>query len=106
MRDKTRKPGKTPIAADIATGGDPHAWSAGVFDAYFPGARCCSKSYVHRQRRDRCSRTSASTDNTCSSTQKRQLVIAKVSSHGLPLDAALIASTFGILSKLRPTLAG
>ena len=47
MRDKTRKPGKTPIAADIATGGDPHAWSAGVFDAYFPGARCCSKSYVH-----------------------------------------------------------
>ena len=37
---------------------------------------------------------------------ERQLVIAKVSSHDLPLDAALIALTLRALSALRPALVG
>jgi hypothetical protein len=45
-------------------------------------------------------------ERTYANLRDQVLVIAELSSHDLPLDAALIASTLRALSKLRPTLAG
>jgi hypothetical protein len=76
----------------MAAGGDPQAWSAADFATYLPGARHRSKWYldvsdgpllfglgIHGQ--------------YLFIGAERQLVVAKVSSQELPLDAARIAST-------------
>ena len=90
---------------DMAAGGDPQAWSAGDFAAYIPGARYRSKWYIddsdgpllfglgiHGQ--------------YLFVDAARQLVVAKVSSQELPLDAARITATLRAVSAVRRALAG
>jgi CubicO group peptidase (beta-lactamase class C family) len=90
---------------DMTAGGDPQAWSAGDFAAYIPGARYRSKWYIddsdgpllfglgiHGQ--------------YLFVDAARQLVVAKVSSQELPLDAARITATLRAVSAVRRALAG
>src|SRR5271166_1877565 len=87
---------------DMAAGGDPQAWSAGDFAAYIPGARYRSKWYIddsdgpllfglgiHGQ--------------YLFVDAARQLVVAKVSSQELPLDAARITATLWAVTAVRRT---
>ncbi|HKM70033.1 MAG TPA: serine hydrolase [Stellaceae bacterium] len=90
---------------DIAANGDPQAWAAGEFALDLPGGRYRSQWYV------------AGGDEPLLFglgihgqylfvDAERQLVIAKVSSHELPLDAARSASTLRAVSAVRRALAG
>jgi CubicO group peptidase (beta-lactamase class C family) len=90
---------------DIAASGDPQAWSAGDFAAYLPGARYRSKWSVDDSDGPLLFGLGIHGQYLFVDAE-RQLVIAKVSSQDLPLDAALIASTLRAVSAVRRTLAG
>ena len=90
---------------DIAANGDPQAWAAGEFAADLPSGRYRSQWYV------------AGGDEPLLFglgihgqylfvDAERQLVIAKVSSQNLPLDAARTASTLRAVSAARRALTG
>ena len=84
---------------DMVAGGDPQAWSAGDFAAYIQGARYRSKWYIDD------SDGALLLQYLCVDAA-RQLVVAKVSSQELPLDAARITATLRAVSAVRRALAG
>jgi len=95
---------------DIETGGERAAWDAGSFVAYFPGMpmRYRSQWYILEAN----SRNEAPLvfalgihGQNLFVDRKNQVVIAKLSSQALPLDAARIALTMRAVSQIRECLA-
>jgi len=89
---------------DIAAGGDPQAWSAGDFARYLPIVRYRSKWYIDDSNGPLLFGLGIHGQYLFVDAE-RQLVIAKVSSEELPLDAARITSTLRAVSAVRRALA-
>jgi CubicO group peptidase (beta-lactamase class C family) len=90
---------------DKASGGDPQAWSTGDFAAYLPGARYRSQWYIDDSDGPLLFGLGIHGQYLFVDVGRR-LVVAKVSSQELPLDATRIASTLRAVSAVRRTLAG
>ena len=90
---------------DIATSGDPEAWSAGNFAEYLPNARYRSKWYVDDSAGPLLFGLGIHGQYLFVDAE-RQLVVAKVSSQEQPLDAARITSTLRAVFAVRRALAG
>ena len=84
---------------DIAGNGDPDAWATGSFVAYFPGMpmHYRSKWYVQRARGPLLMGFGIHGQYLFVDRQ-RQIVVAKASSQGLPLDAERISMTVRAVS--------
>ena len=89
---------------DIAAGGDPQAWSAGDFAAYLPVVRYRSKWYIDDSSGPLLFGLGIHGQYLFVDAE-RQLVVAKLSSQELPLDAARITSTLRAVSAVRRALA-
>jgi hypothetical protein len=89
----------------MAAGGDPQAWSAGDFAAYIPAARYRSKWCIDDSDGPLLFDLGIH-GKYLFVDAARQLVIAKVSSHELPLDAARLTATLRVVSAVRRALAG
>jgi CubicO group peptidase (beta-lactamase class C family) len=90
---------------DIVTNGDPCAWAAGEFAALLPGGRYRSKWYADNS--DGLLLFGAGIHGQFLFIDaERQLVIAKVSSQVLPLDAARVLLTLRAVSAIRHILSG
>ena len=87
--------------------GDPKAWARGRHGAVLPGpADALSQPVVRAWTARRRSLSAwASTARTCSSTASNDLVIAKLSSQAMPMDAARIGLTMRAVSEVRKLLA-
>jgi CubicO group peptidase (beta-lactamase class C family) len=90
---------------DMAASGDPQAWSAGEFAAYLPGARYRNKWYIDESDGPLLFGLGIHGQYLFVDVGRR-LVVAKVSSQELPVDATRIASTLRAVSAVRRTLAG
>jgi CubicO group peptidase (beta-lactamase class C family) len=91
---------------DIETGGDRTAWDAGSFVAYFPGMpiRYRSQWYVLEGDPPLIFGLGIHGQNLFVE-RKNEIVIAKLSSQALPLDAAGIALTMQAVTQIRKCLA-
>jgi CubicO group peptidase (beta-lactamase class C family) len=91
---------------DIATGGERGAWDAGSFVAYFPGMpmRYRSQWYILEGEAPLIFALGIHGQNLFID-RANELVIAKLSSQALPLDAARIALTMRAVSQIRRYLA-
>ena len=91
---------------DIETGGERAAWDAGSFVAYFPGMpmRYRSQWYILEGETPLVFALGIHGQNLCVD-RTNEVVIAKLSSQALPLDAARIALTMRAVSQLRKCLA-
>jgi len=91
---------------DIETRGDRTAWDAGSFVAYFPGMpmRYRSQWYVLEGEAPLIFALGIHGQNLFVD-RKNEIVIAKLSSQALPLDAARIALTMRAVSQIRKCLA-
>ena len=96
----------SPWVRDIETGGDRVAWDAGSFVAYFPGMpiRYRSQWYILDGEAPLIFALGIHGQNLYID-RKNELVIAKLSSQALPLDAARIGLTIRAVSQLRKCLA-
>ena len=96
----------SPWVRDIETGGDRVAWDAGSFVAYFPGMpiRYRSQWYILDGEAPLIFALGIHGQNLYID-RKNELVIAKLSSQALPLDAARIGLTMRAVSQLRKCLA-
>jgi CubicO group peptidase (beta-lactamase class C family) len=92
---------------DITRNGDPGAWTAGSFTSYYPGLpiRYRSKWYVLDGEAPLLFGLGIHGQNLFVD-RPHGIVIAKVSSQALPLDAACIALTMRAVSQIRKFLAG
>lgn len=91
---------------DIRRNGDPDAWAAGSFTSYFPGLpiRYRSKWYVQDGEAPMLFGVGIHGQNLFVD-RNHGIVIAKVSSQALPLDAARIAATTRMAAAIRQFLA-
>jgi CubicO group peptidase (beta-lactamase class C family) len=92
---------------DVLSGGDPAAWNAGSFVEYFPGLpmHYRSKWYVIRGRDPLLFGVGIHGQNLFID-RNSGIVIAKLSSQPLPLDAGRIARTLSMVDAIRRQLAG
>ena len=95
-----------PWIDDIERGGDRKAWDAGSFTAYYPGMpiKYRSKWYVLEGEAPLIFGLGIHGQNLFID-RRNELVIAKLSSQAMPLDAARIALTMRAVSQLRKCLA-
>lgn len=93
--------------ADILEAGDPEAWSASTFVEYFPGLdmHYRAKWYVERGRTPLLSGLGIHGQNLFID-PANEIVIAKFSSQGPPLDVELIGITRAAVNAVRKTLSG
>jgi CubicO group peptidase (beta-lactamase class C family) len=91
---------------DMERGGDRAAWDAGSFAAYFPGMpmRYRSKWYILEGAAPLVFALGIHGQNLFVD-RRNEIVIAKVSSQAMPLDAARIALTLRAVSQIRKCLA-
>ena len=96
----------SPWVRDIETGGERAAWDAGSFVAYFPGVpiRYHSQWYILEGEAPLIFALGIHGQNLFID-RTNELVIAKLSSQALPLDAARIALTMRVVSQIRKCLA-
>jgi CubicO group peptidase (beta-lactamase class C family) len=96
----------SPWIEDIERNGDRKAWDAGSFVAYFPGMpiKYRSQWYVLEGASPLIFAVGIHGQNLFID-RKNELVIAKLSSQAMPLDAARIALTMRAVSRLRQLLA-
>ena len=96
----------TPWIEDIETSGDPQAWAAGSFVEYFPGLpmRYRSKWYVLDGEAPLLFGMGIHGQNLFVD-RRNDIVIAKLSSQALPLDAARIGLTLRTVTQIRNLLA-
>ena len=96
----------SPWVRDIETRGDRAAWDAGSFVAYFPGMpiRYRSQWYILDGEAPLLFALGIHGQNLYID-RKNELVIAKLSSQALPLDAARIGLTMRAVSQIRKCLA-
>jgi CubicO group peptidase (beta-lactamase class C family) len=92
--------------ADIERNGDPAAWAAGSFSSYYPGLplRYRSQWYVLAGGAPMVFGLGIHGQNLFVD-RRRRIVIAKVSSQALPLDAGRIALTMRAVSRITELLA-
>jgi len=90
---------------DIVANGDPDAWAAGVFAAHLPRGRYRSKWYIDDSDGSLLFGAGIHGQYLFIDVQ-RQMVMAKVSSQVLPLDAARTALTLKAATAIRHVLSG
>jgi CubicO group peptidase (beta-lactamase class C family) len=90
---------------DIARNGDPQAWATGDFAAYLPGGRYRSKWYVDDRSGPLLFGLGIHGQYLFIDAARR-LVVAKLSSQALPLDAERIALTLRAVAALRRVVSG
>jgi CubicO group peptidase (beta-lactamase class C family) len=91
---------------DLERGGDPKAWDAGSFVPYYPGLPMHYRSqwYTLREEDPLLFGMGIHGQNLFID-RASELVIAKVSSQDLPMDAERVRLTMGAISEVRKALA-